>query len=115
MAQARGYETRGIVADLLLEVRRHLDAQQARDPRELASRIADHVVIVDGDERARAQRFMHERDRRQYIAAHALLRILLQRQLDTIAKGGDPAGVAFDEADAYVKFDAGQYLEEGSA
>ena len=45
----------------------------------------------------------------------SMLRILLQRQLETIAKGGDPAGVAFSEADAYVKFDAGQYLEEGSA
>ena len=45
----------------------------------------------------------------------SMLRILLQRQLDAIAQGRDPVGVAFNEADAYVKFDAGQYLEEGSA
>ena len=42
----------------------------------------------------------------------SMLRILLQRQLDTIAQGGDPAGVAFKEADAYVKFDAGQFLDD---
>jgi phenylpropionate dioxygenase-like ring-hydroxylating dioxygenase large terminal subunit len=42
----------------------------------------------------------------------SMLRLLLQRQLDTIAKGGDPAGVAFNEADAYVKFDAGQFLDD---
>ncbi|MCW5745167.1 MAG: aromatic ring-hydroxylating dioxygenase subunit alpha [Alphaproteobacteria bacterium] len=41
----------------------------------------------------------------------SMLRILLRKQLDTIAAGGDPVGVAFSEADAYVKFDAGQYLE----
>jgi phenylpropionate dioxygenase-like ring-hydroxylating dioxygenase large terminal subunit len=41
----------------------------------------------------------------------SMLRILLQRQLDTIAAGGDPIGVAFDEKDGYVRFDAGQYLE----
>ena len=33
---------------------------------------------------------------------------------DTIARheGGDPVGVAFTEADAYVKFDAGQFLDD---
>ena len=41
-----------------------------------------------------------------------MLRVLLQKQLDIVAKGGDPVGVAFDEKDAYVKFDAGQYLDE---
>jgi hypothetical protein len=44
-----------------------------------------------------------------------MLRILLQKQVEIVAKGGDPIGVAFDEADAYVKFDAGQYLEDDSA
>jgi phenylpropionate dioxygenase-like ring-hydroxylating dioxygenase large terminal subunit len=41
-----------------------------------------------------------------------MLRFLLQKQVDTVAAGGDPIGVAFTEADAYVKLDAGQYLED---
>ena len=41
----------------------------------------------------------------------SMLRILLQKQIDIVAKGGDPLGVAFDEAGACVKFDAGQYLD----
>lgn len=41
----------------------------------------------------------------------SMLRILLQRQVDIVASGGDPVGVAFDEAAAYVKFEAGQYLD----
>ena len=45
----------------------------------------------------------------------SMLRILLQKQIDIVASGGDPLGVAFDEAGAYVKFDAGQYLDEASA
>ena len=45
----------------------------------------------------------------------SMLRILLQKQIDIVAAGGDPIGVAFDEAGAYVKFDAGQYLDEASA
>ena len=45
----------------------------------------------------------------------SMLRILLQKQIDIVASGGDPIGVAFDEASAYVKFDAGQYLDEASA
>jgi hypothetical protein len=45
----------------------------------------------------------------------SMLRILLQRQLDVLAAGGDPVGVAFNEADAYVKFDAGQFLDDASA
>ncbi len=45
----------------------------------------------------------------------SMLRILLQKQIDIVASGGDPLGVAFDEAEAYVRFDAGQYLDEASA
>jgi phenylpropionate dioxygenase-like ring-hydroxylating dioxygenase large terminal subunit len=45
----------------------------------------------------------------------SMLRILLQKQIDIVASGGNPIGVAFDEAGAYVKFDAGQYLDEASA
>jgi phenylpropionate dioxygenase-like ring-hydroxylating dioxygenase large terminal subunit len=41
-----------------------------------------------------------------------MLRFLLQKQVDAVAAGGDPVGVAFNEAEAYVKFDAGQYLED---
>jgi len=42
----------------------------------------------------------------------SMLRVLLQKQLDIVARGGDPVGAAFEEKDAYVKFDAGQYLDE---
>ena len=42
----------------------------------------------------------------------AMLRQMFQRQLEALAAGKDPVGVAFTEADAYVKFDAGQYLED---
>ena len=42
----------------------------------------------------------------------ARLRQMFQRQLAALAAGKDPVGVAFTEADAYVKFDAGQYLED---
>ncbi|CAN5680509.1 hypothetical protein BH11PSE3_BH11PSE3_46250 [soil metagenome] len=42
----------------------------------------------------------------------SMLRILLQKQIDIVASGGDPLGVAFTEADAYVAFDAGQFLED---
>ena len=41
----------------------------------------------------------------------SMLRILFQKQLDAIAAGRDPVGVAFSEEEAYVKLDAGQYLE----
>jgi phenylpropionate dioxygenase-like ring-hydroxylating dioxygenase large terminal subunit len=41
-----------------------------------------------------------------------MLRFLLQKQVDAVAAGGDPVGVAFNEKDAYVTFDAGQYLED---
>jgi len=42
----------------------------------------------------------------------AMLRQMFQRQLEALAAGKDPVGIAFTEADAYVKFDAGQYLED---
>ncbi len=42
----------------------------------------------------------------------SMLRFLLLKQLDIVASGGDPVGVAFDEAGAYVKFEAGQFLDE---
>ena len=45
----------------------------------------------------------------------SMLRVLLQKQIDIVAAGGDPVGVAFDTESAYVKFDAGQYLDEPSA
>jgi phenylpropionate dioxygenase-like ring-hydroxylating dioxygenase large terminal subunit len=41
----------------------------------------------------------------------ALLRRFIEKQLKVIADGGDPAGVAFDERDAYVRLEAGQWLE----
>jgi phenylpropionate dioxygenase-like ring-hydroxylating dioxygenase large terminal subunit len=42
----------------------------------------------------------------------SMLRFLLSKQIDIVAAGGDPVGVAFDEASAYVKFDAGQFLDD---
>jgi len=42
----------------------------------------------------------------------SMLRLFLRKQVDIVAAGGDPVGVAFDEAGAYVKFDAGQFLDE---
>jgi len=44
----------------------------------------------------------------------SMLRILLQKQVDIVAAGGDPIGIAY-EAEAYVKFDAGQFLDDASA
>ena len=41
-----------------------------------------------------------------------MLRLMLQKQVDIVAKGGDPAGVTFSEKDAYVRFDAGQFLDD---
>jgi nitrite reductase/ring-hydroxylating ferredoxin subunit len=41
----------------------------------------------------------------------AQLRRLLEQQLRIVAEGGDPAGVAFTETAAYVRFEAGNYLE----
>jgi nitrite reductase/ring-hydroxylating ferredoxin subunit len=42
----------------------------------------------------------------------AMLRRLLEKQVDAVAKGEDPIGVAFDEKSAYVRLDAGQHLKE---
>src|SRR6185312_5805779 len=43
-----------------------------------------------------------------------MLRRFLQRQLDTIAAGGDPAGVTFDPKTPPVKFEAGNYIMQRS-
>ena len=42
----------------------------------------------------------------------SMLRNLLRNQVEIVAAGGDPVGVAFDEESAYVKFDAGQFLDD---
>jgi nitrite reductase/ring-hydroxylating ferredoxin subunit len=39
-----------------------------------------------------------------------LLRRLLAKQVEIVAQGGDPMGVHFDEASAYVRCEAGQYI-----
>lgn len=44
----------------------------------------------------------------------AMLRRLLERQVDAVAKGGDPLGVHFDEESAYVRLEAGQQLLENA-
>ena len=45
----------------------------------------------------------------------ALLRRFLEQQLKKVAEGGNPACVAFDEKDAYVRFEAGNYLADSAA
>ncbi len=45
----------------------------------------------------------------------SMLRMLLRRQLEAVARGENPAGTAFSEADAYVRFESGQYLEDATA
>ncbi|CAM9680854.1 unnamed protein product [Phaeothamnion confervicola] len=40
----------------------------------------------------------------------ALLRRFLARQLEVVAGGGNPAGTAFDETSAWVRFEAGNFL-----
>jgi len=40
-----------------------------------------------------------------------MLRRFFQRQLDAVAAGRDPVGVAFDESKALIDFEAGNYLE----
>jgi nitrite reductase/ring-hydroxylating ferredoxin subunit len=40
-----------------------------------------------------------------------MLRRFLQQQVETVAKGGDPAGVSFDPGAPPVRFTAGNYLE----
>ncbi len=44
----------------------------------------------------------------------ALLRRFVEKQLRTLAEGGDPAGVAFDESSACLHVEAGQWLEDGA-
>ena len=41
-----------------------------------------------------------------------MLRRLLQRQLDAVAAGEDPAGVSFDPQTPPVVFEAGNYIVE---
>lgn len=41
-----------------------------------------------------------------------MLRRFMQKQLEIVAQGGDPAGVSFDPDAPLVYFDAGNYLEE---
>jgi hypothetical protein len=43
-----------------------------------------------------------------------MLRHLLRRQLEVIAKGGDPVGVSFDQNAPAVKFDAGRELRDAA-
>jgi len=45
----------------------------------------------------------------------AFLRRFMEKQLQVVAGGGDPAGVVFDEKDACVSFEAGNYLLERPA
>ncbi len=45
----------------------------------------------------------------------SMLRMLLRRQLEAVARGENPAGVAFTEPEAYVRFESGQYLDDASA
>jgi len=42
----------------------------------------------------------------------AMLRRLLERQVDAVAKGEDPIGVSFSEESAYVRLEAGQRLAD---
>lgn len=41
----------------------------------------------------------------------AMLRRFFRKQLEIVARGGDPAGTTFEERNAMVKFKAGNYLE----
>ena len=43
----------------------------------------------------------------------AMLRRVLQRQLDAVARGEDPAGVSHDVDAPPVRFEAGNYLVRG--
>ena len=45
----------------------------------------------------------------------SMLRMLLRRQLEAMARGENPAGTAFTEAEAYIRFESGQYLEDATA
>jgi 4'-phosphopantetheinyl transferase len=50
-----------------------------------------HLALLDPEERARAERFRHARDRERYITAHGLLRRLLGHYL-----AADPAAARID-------------------
>jgi hypothetical protein len=44
-----------------------------------------------------------------------MLRRVLQRQVDAVKNGDDPAGVSFDPNEPPVRFEAGNYLIRGAA
>jgi len=44
-----------------------------------------------------------------------MLRRLLERQVDAVAKGEDPLGVCFDDESACVRLEAGQHLLEAAS
>ncbi len=54
----------------------------------LAHRAAHYRLLVDGEEQARAARFLHEHDRERFILGHGLLRSLLGKYL-----GAPPASL----------------------
>lgn len=61
----------------------------------LAGELSDlDGALLDGDERARAARFVFERDRRRFVAAHAGLRRLLGEQV-----GVEPAALRFESGE----------------
>jgi len=41
-----------------------------------------------------------------------MLRKLFRAEVDLVASGRDPIGVAFNEADALIRLDAGNYVAE---
>jgi len=42
----------------------------------------------------------------------SMLRKLFRQQVDIVANGGNPMGVAYNEADALIRLDAGNYVPE---
>jgi hypothetical protein len=44
-----------------------------------------------------------------------MLRRLFQREIDKVKRGEDPVGLVWDEANAVVDFEAGNFLEEATS